>query len=71
MEEKDKNKLTHIVTNDNEIVSLVWFHPKYGRTIEKIKDVNWVHPVSIYEMNDGNQEKVADVNFIEFISTML
>jgi hypothetical protein len=66
-----KNKLTHIITNNNTIVAMVWFHPIYGRTIERIENINFVHPVEIYEMNDNGKEKICDVNFIEFISSML
>lgn len=65
------NKPKAFIVNGDSVIGFIYFDKKRGRTIVLDNHFDINYPLSIYEITDDGQDKVASIEFIEFIQNML
>lgn len=68
LKNNSKNAIKYFIVNNDNIVAVIYEHEEYGRTmvIEKTVDINCA--VEIFEKNG---DKMIDMDFLEYIASML
>ncbi len=66
------NNPKYYLLNDNELLGIIFEDSKYGRTLvinNKLNPMDRI--IKIYEMINGSSEEVKEIDYIEFIQSMI